>query len=65
MAGGVAFFSFIMGKFMEIISAYQAKMGVADRTKELMLWITELQKFTQGVKAAGMPLRLSLINSII
>lgn len=42
MAGGVAFFSFIMGKFMEIINNYQVKMGVADRTKELMLWITEL-----------------------
>jgi hypothetical protein len=42
MAGGVAFFSFIMGKFMEIINNYQVKMGVADRTKELMLWLTEL-----------------------
>ena len=63
--GGVGFFSFIMGKFMEIITNYQIKMGVEDKTKELVLWLTELQKFTQGAKAAGMPLRLSLINSII
>ena len=40
-------------------------MGAEDKTKELMLWLTELQKFTQGTKAAGMPLRLSLINQII
>lgn len=65
MMGGVGFFSFIMGKFMEIITNYQIKMGVEDKTKELVLWLTELQKFTQGAKAAGMPLRLSLINSII
>lgn len=42
MMGGVAFFSFIMGKFMEIITNYQIKMGVEDKTKELMLWLTEL-----------------------
>jgi hypothetical protein len=65
MMGGVGFFSFIMGKFMEIINNYQIKMGVEDKTKELMLWLTELQKFTQGSKAAGMPIRLSLINNII
>ena len=46
MMGGVAFFSFIMGKFMEIITNYQTKMGVEDKTKELMVWLTELQKFT-------------------
>lgn len=42
MMGGVAFFSFIMGKFMEIISNYQVKMGNEDKTKELMTWLTEL-----------------------
>ena len=62
MMGGVGFFSFIMGKFMEIINNYQIKMGAADKTNELMLWLTELQKFTQGAKAAVMPIRLSLIN---
>ena len=46
MMGGVGFFSFIMGKFMEIITNYQIKMGVEDKTKELVLWLTELQKFT-------------------
>lgn len=65
MMGGVAFFSFIMGNFMEIITNYQKKVGVEDKTKELMVWITELEKFTYGIKAAGMPLRLSLMNSII
>ena len=48
MMGGVGFFSFIMGKFMEIIKTYQLKMGVEDKTKELMLWLTEMQKFTHG-----------------
>ena len=65
MMGGVAFFSFIMGKFMEIITNYQIKMGNEDKTKELMKWLTGLQKFTQGTSPAGMPLRLSLLNSII
>lgn len=41
MMGGVGFFSFIMGKFMEIINNYQVKMGAEDKTKELMKWLTE------------------------
>jgi len=46
MMGGVGFFSFIMGKFMEIIENYRVKMEAEDKTKELMLWLTMLQKFT-------------------
>ena len=42
MLGGVAFFSFIMGKFMEIITNYQKKMGVEDKTRELMIWLTDM-----------------------
>jgi potassium voltage-gated channel Eag-related subfamily H protein 8 len=30
MLGGVAFFSYIMGNFIEIISNYEKKMGVVD-----------------------------------
>jgi len=30
MLGGVAFFSYIMGNFIEIISSYKAKMGNSD-----------------------------------
>lgn len=30
MLGGVAFFSFIMGNFIEIISNYDKKMGFND-----------------------------------
>jgi len=31
MLGGVAFFSYIMGNFIEIISSYKAKMGDPDK----------------------------------
>ena len=42
MLGGVAFFSYIMGMFIEIIQAYDVKMGGVDKTDELLCWITEL-----------------------
>lgn len=35
MLGGVAFFSFIMGNFVEIIKSQQAKMGSPDKSEEL------------------------------
>jgi len=46
MLGGVAFFSYIMSNFLEIISSYDAKMGSFDRSDELNEWIVSLERFT-------------------
>lgn len=47
MLAGVAFFSFIMGNFMDIIANYERKMGngLEDKVKELSLWIVALQRY--------------------
>lgn len=45
MLGGVAFFSYIMGNFIEIISNSGAKMGVIDKSAELHNWLMLLQRF--------------------
>ena len=63
MMGGVAFFSYIMGNFLEIVSNYDAKMGSLDRSDELNYWIVSLERFTQGTAQRNVP--VSLINSII
>jgi len=47
MMGGVAFFSYIMGNFLEIISSYSSKMGSLDRTYELHEWVVSLEMYTQ------------------
>ena len=39
MLGGVAFFSYIMGNFIEIISNFDSKMGVVDRSADLHNWL--------------------------
>ena len=46
MLCGVAFFSFIMGAFIEIISNYEKKMGVVDKATELRNWLSLLTRFT-------------------
>jgi Na+/H+-translocating membrane pyrophosphatase len=46
MLCGVAFFSYIMGSFIEIISNYEKKMGVIDKGTELHNWMTLLTRFT-------------------
>jgi len=46
MLGGVAFFSYIMSTFLDIISSYDAKMGSLDRSDELNEWIVSLERFT-------------------
>ena len=40
MLGGVAFFSYIMGQFIEIISNYDKKMGAVDKSGDLHNWMT-------------------------
>jgi hypothetical protein len=56
---GVAFFSFIMGNFIEIIANYDKKMGAIDKGAELQNWMTLLTRFT-----GNKPLPKELINAI-
>jgi len=42
MLGGVAFFSYIMGNFIEILSNYEAKMGIVDKNPMLQEWLVSL-----------------------
>jgi hypothetical protein len=48
MLGGVAFFSYIMGNFIEIITNYEKKMGVSDKNGELTDWLLQLTRFTNN-----------------
>ena len=45
---GVAFFSYCMGNFIEIIAGYEKRMGVADKISELQTWLTLLNRFNEG-----------------
>jgi potassium voltage-gated channel Eag-related subfamily H protein 8 len=54
MMGGVAFFSFIMSNFIEIISTYESKMGSPDKMPSLNKWITSLERFNDST-----PLKMS------
>jgi hypothetical protein len=62
MLGGVAFFSYIMGNFIEIISNYDSKMGPVDKSEELNVWITSIERFTNKTRTN---LSVSLVNQII
>ncbi len=42
---GVAFFSYCMGNFTEIISSYYTKLGGSDKSAELQTWLTLLGRF--------------------
>ena len=46
MLGGVAFFSYIMGNFIEILTSYEKKMGVVDHSGELNNWMALVSRFT-------------------
>ena len=59
MLGGVAFFSYIMGNFIEILSNYETKMGIVDKNPFLQQWLISLQRFTNNT-----PLKLSLVEEI-
>jgi len=39
---GVAFFSYIIGNFIEIFSIYQSKVGIVDRREDLNKWLQSL-----------------------
>ena len=59
MLVGVAFFSYIMGSFIEFIQNYQKKMGVIDKSEDLHKWIFLLIRFNNKK-----PLPKSLLNTI-
>ena len=56
---GVAFFSFIMGNFIENLKNYDSKMGTPDKADELQKWIISLQRYTQQT-----PLPFSIVEDI-
>ena len=49
MLGGVAFFSYIMGNFIEIITNYEKKMGNVDLSGDLHNWLILLTRFTNNI----------------
>jgi len=59
MMSGVAFFSYIMNEFIEIIANREAKLGAKDRSPELASWIISLQRFT-----SYQPLNHSIVENI-
>lgn len=60
MLGGVAFFSYIMENFMEIINNYNEKMGFTEHSEELNEWVVSLERFTNK-----QPLTPSLVDALI
>jgi potassium voltage-gated channel Eag-related subfamily H protein 8 len=59
MLCGVAFFSFIMGSFIEIISNFNQQTGTKDEGTDLHQWLSLLTRFTNN-----RPLPKRLINQI-
>ena len=48
MLFGVAFFAFVMGNFIEIISNYEEKMGSIDMSAPLNNWLHILTRFNNN-----------------
>ena len=46
MIFGIAFFSYIMSNFNDILINYDKKMGIVDQGSDLQVWLTSLSKFT-------------------
>jgi hypothetical protein len=47
MLCGVAFFSYIMNSFIEILSNYKQKLGSVNKTNEFSHWLLILSQFTR------------------
>ena len=45
MLVGVAFFSYIMGNFIDMFSSYNATFGAPNKSDELAMWLVSLQRF--------------------
>jgi len=56
---GIAFFSYIMGNFNDVLINYDKKMGIQDKGSDLQVWMTSLSKFTNNK-----PLPQSLVKQI-
>lgn len=56
---GIAFFSYIMQNFNEVLINYDKKMGFVDYGSELQVWLNSLSKFT-----SKKPLPRSLVKKI-
>ena len=54
MLGGVAFFSYIIGNFIDIISNYDKKMGLTDKSGELTEYLDTLRRFNNLPKSLTM-----------
>ena len=59
MLGGVVFFSYIMGNFIDILSQYDKKMGNQDKSVELNGFLASLDRFSKN-----QPISSSLVNQI-
>ena len=59
MLGGIAFFSYIMGNFNDVVINYEKSMGIVNKSSDLQNWLTSLSKFT-----GNKPLPRILMNSI-
>ena len=43
---GIAFFSYIMGNFNDVLINYDKKMGIVDKGSDLQVWMTSLSTHT-------------------
>ena len=50
MLCGVAFFSYIMNSFIDILQNYERKMGAVDKSTDLQVWLVVLTRFTRQSK---------------
>jgi hypothetical protein len=46
--GGVAFFSYIMGNFIEIVAKMEAQVGPIDESGDLNNWLILLTRYTRN-----------------
>ena len=59
MLSGVAFFSYIMGQFIEILQNFDKKMGIVDKSGDLHNWLIILTRFMNN-----QPLPKTLVSQI-
>ena len=48
MLCGVAFFSYIMGNFIDILTNFEKKLGNVDRSADLQTWLAVLTRYTNN-----------------
>ena len=45
MIFGVAFFSYVMGSFIDIVRAFDELFGKADKSNDLHIWLKQLNRY--------------------